>query len=489
MKRKSRILLGMTIVSMLPLMANAAGTYYNGNAYQNPQNRYGAMTTSNNTGGYYNTYGAGRGYGQNMTAQNLGTTKNTIRLVQKGDTVTTKAKTNTTKKQGVYLDANLSHEFADWGFEMKQAGSKLHYDNLQWNAINGELAYYFGDATPMQLKVGGKYGMQFGDSPMIDDDVSGSGMWEWQTMIVDGVSEPVLFGSPAMSIGTSNGGSEYGFNAAFGLTDFFDLGRAKVTPSIGYRYFKHTLKTKKNYGLTVDVIDSETFENCYEYNGEIQCGPYIGFVSGNQIISYGSGGTIINNNTGASQLDRGNTYYYEQPGMSHKYETVWMGPYIALDMEYVIDNDNVVNAGLEIGLPIYDSKGDQPYRFDWAHPTSVEDKGDFGDAIHLGFNAEWATMISDSMMFTLGTTYDYYRVSGASATTYLNPAWYEEDLTYYENLYQNAANGNGTITDEEVDYLNELKGLKANGWSTKTENEIKSIYKSMGIRAGIKVKF
>ena len=469
----SRILLGMTVVSVLPLVANAAGTYYNGNVYQNPQNRYGAMTTNNNTGGYYNTYGAGagRGYGQNMTTQNLGTTKNTVRLVQKGDTVTTKAKVNTAKKQGLYMDANLSHEFASWGFDMKQAGSKLHYDNLRWNAINGEFGYYFGDATPMQLKVGGKYGIQFGDSPMVDDDVSGGGMWEWQTMNVDGNSENVLFGSPAMSIGTSSGGSEYGFNAAFGLTDFFDLGRAKVTPSIGYRYFKHTLKTKKNYGLTVDIVNSETFENCYEYNGEIQCGPYVGFVDAdNTIVSYGSGGAVIDN-MGTPKLDRGNTYYYEQPGTSHKYETVWMGPYIALDMEYLIDNDNVVNAGIEVGLPTYDSKGDQPYRFDWSHPTSVEDKGDFGDAIHLGFNAEWATMVSDSMMFTLGTTYDYYRVSGASATTNLSASYYYELLE------------NGLISEDDY---NELQST---GWSMKVEDEIKSIYKSMGIHAGIKVKF
>ena len=41
MKGMSRILLGMTVVSVLPLVANAAGTYYTGATYQAPQTRYG----------------------------------------------------------------------------------------------------------------------------------------------------------------------------------------------------------------------------------------------------------------------------------------------------------------------------------------------------------------------------------------------------------------------------------------------------------------
>ena len=37
----------------------------------------------------------------------------------------------------------------------------------------------------------------------------------------------------------------------------------------------------------------------------------------------------------------GGTYYYEQSGTSHEYTTTWAGPYIALDAEYVIDNNGM----------------------------------------------------------------------------------------------------------------------------------------------------
>ena len=196
------------------------------------------------------------------------------------------------------------------------------------------------------------------------------------------------------------------------------------------------------------------------------------------------GSYIILNNTTASQIDVGNTYYYEQSGTSHSYETTWAGPYVALDMEYAIDNKNIVNMGLEFGLPIYDSKGDQPYRFDWAHPTSVEDKGDLGDAYHLGLNGNWATKISDNMSLNIGFVYDYYYVNGADATTYLNASEYQTVLNEYQYYYNQ-----DMLTDEGIAYLQELQALQANGWSTESKSEIESIYKSMGIRVGLNIKF
>jgi hypothetical protein len=341
----------------------------------------------------------------------------------------------------------------------------------------------------MQVKIGGKYGVQFDESPMVDDDISSDAMWvNWGNNVIEG--------TPAVSIGTSKGGTEYGYNAEFGLTNFFEMGRVKVTPSIGYRYFKHNLKTKSNRGAMINVVNSPENVNCIiVQDGEIQCGPYVGFsgggfagfqtaaqagtdtvtvydIYGNQIylvVDPTTGNYIVQN--GGGSLDLGTTYYYEQHGVSHKYETEWYGPYIAFDLEYIIDNDNIINAGLEFGLPIYDSKGDQPYRFDWQHPTSVEDKGGLGDAVHLGLNAEWATTVSDNVMFTLGLDYDYYRVGGASATTYLNP-------NHYYNLLQN-----GLISEDDYNVL------QSKGWKDKVDNEITSVYKSMGIHAGVKVKF
>ncbi len=488
MKEISRILFGSAIMSLMPFVAGAAGTYYNGNLYQNPQSKY-----TTNSGGFYNTYGAGRGYGQNM--QGVGVTKTTIQTTKKSTKTT---KTTSSKKQGFQLGVDLNHEFADWDVQMNTAGSNLHYDNLRWNVISGDASYYFGDSFPMQIKIGGRYGLQFGDSSMVDDDITAGNMWTTQDMIVGGNTEQVLIGTPALSVGTSKGGKQYGFNASFGVTDLFDTGRVKMTPSIGYRYFKHILETKSNYGLMVQVLNSNSFVNCVEVqNGEIQCSPYIGFAnSSNQILSYAGLtavvdsdgnvlGYIVENDTSAALLDVGETYYYEQSGTSHKYETVWAGPYIALDMEYAINDNNIVNAGVEFGLPTYESKGDQPYRFDWEHPTSVEDKGDFGDAYHLGFNAMWSTSISDSMMLSLGMTYDYYHVGDATATTYFNKDYNQALLTVYETNYDNGV----TLTDNEYETMLYLQDLKSKGWKLKSDKEIESVYKSMGIRLGLTARF
>lgn len=487
MSRISRVLFGSAVMAVLPYVAGAAGTYYNGNLYQNPQSRY-----ATNAGGFYNNYGAGRGYGQGM--QGVGVTKTTVQTTKK---TTTKKTASNPRKQGFQLGVNLSHEFADWDVQMNTAGSNLHYDNLRWNVLGGEMAYYFGDSVPMQIKIGGRYGLQFGDSSMVDDDITAGNMWYTQDMIVGNTPEEVLIGTPALSVGTSKDGKQYGFNAAFGFTGLFGNDRVKITPSIGYRYFKHILETKSNYGLMVQVLNSDSFVNCLEVqNGEIQCGPYIGFADASgQILNFAGLSAVVDedgnvqnyvveNNTSAALLDVGETYYYEQSGTSHKYETVWAGPYVALDMEYNINDNNVVNAGLEFGLPTYDSKGDQPYRFDWEHPTSVEDKGGFGDAYHLGFNAMWSTSVSDAVMLSLGMTYDYYHVGNATATTYLNKA-YNEALLYSLETYNS---GEG-LTETEYQNMLSLKEAKAAGWKYKSNKEIESVYKSMGIRLGLSAKF
>ena len=513
MNKISRVILSVMMMSVCPMIAGAVGTYYDGNLYQKPRADYGR-----GNGGFYNNYGAGRGYGQNM--QTIGMQQTTVRTTKK----TSVKQNDAAKKQGFQLGVDLKHEFADWNFDMKNAGSKLHYDNLRWNTVNGEAAYYFGDSLPMQIKAGAFYGMQYGDSFMVDDDITSEKMWTWDESL------GVIIGTPAVSVGTSNGGKQYGFNVSFGLTDFFKMGRVRFTPSVGYRYFKYNLETKDNYGAMVEVWNGSII-NCLEVMpGEIQCSPYVGFAGDDGLLgnpptagsfvevnpadypnnyaqvtnAYGqtiyiktndNGTYVVPNDTTMPQLDLGNTYYYEQSGVSHKYETEWAGPYIALDMEYTINDNNFVNAGVEFGLPIYDAKGDQPYRIDWAHPTSVEDKGDFGDAYHLGLNAMWSTAITDNVMLSLGMTYDYYKVSGATAKTYLNATEYQQALTNVEyNI--NVLESMDSLTEDQQEWLalykaerDDFNALKAAGWTQESKNEIESIYKSMGIRLGVNVKF
>ena len=480
MKKLNYILLNVGFFAMMPVMAGAVGTYYNGELYQKPQYRY-----AQNNGDFYNSYGAGRGfYNQNMQ-QGMGAQKNVARVQKKTP--------ESVVKQGFHLDAGISHEFADWDFEMMNAGSKLRYDGLRWNVFDANAAYYFGDSVPMQIRVGGRYGMQFDEISMIDDDITAEKMWEIQEIPDgNGGTEYGVVGNPAVSLGTSKGGTQMGFNAAFGLTDFFKWGNVKVTPSVGYRYFKYELETKRNYGMAMQVLNSESYVNCVEVqDGEIQCSPFVGFtnVAGGEPVTYAGfavtqDGTYVIENLVYSYLDLGNSYYYEQSGVSHKYETTWAGPYLALDMEYMVNNDNFINGGVEFGLPIYNSKGDQPYRIDWAHPTSVEDKGDFGDAWHLALNTNWSTRVAESVFLSLGFTYDFYKVSDATANTNLNPAYYQNIL----NLYQDAYNQD-LLTAEGEAYLAELYNLQAAGWKIKNDKEIESIYRSMGIRLGVNVKF
>ena len=501
MKNLFRVLCGISVMSMIPAVAGAVGTYYNGNLYQNPQQRY-------SRGGYYNSYGSGSGrnysqqraYGNQYNIESqLGTQK------QQGQNK--KPVQQTSAKQGFVLDAGISHEMGSWGFDMNKAGSKLHYDNLAWNVLDAKGTYYLGDNTKMQVTAGFRYGMQYGDSPMVDDDISGSGVW-----VVD-ADTGIVYGTPAMSIGTSKDGNQFGFNVAFGLTDFFTWGKMKVTPSIGYRYFKHKLTTKNNYGLSVDVMHSSIYyPNCVEVQaGEIQCSPYVAFLgSDGGVIDFGSfahdgnGALYEDSNgdyyilvpSGTDRVNFGDTYYYEQSGTSHKYETEWAGPYLALDMEYQVNKDNLFTGGIEFGLPIYDSKGDQPYRWDWRHPTSVEDKGDFGDAYHLGLKANWMTAITDSTYLSLGFTYDYYKVSDATAKTYLNGSGYYQAVLDAINDSIEYLDGLESLTEEQVlqyklltSQQQELSSYKAAGWVAEDKKETNSIYKSMGIRIGINMKF
>ena len=212
MKRLSLSLLSVSIFAMMPVIAGAAGTYYNGNTYQNSQ-RYGSAG-----GGYYNSYGAGR-YGQTQTM----TSRNTMTRVTKKSA--TKQQKSASAKKGFQLNAALSHEFADWDIEMDKAGSKLRYDGLAWNVLSADGVYYFDTSTPVQVNFGARYGKQFGETSMTDDDISrgGYGSQVYTEGVVTGY---------AMSIGTSKGGTQMGFNVGLGLTDFFTVGRVKMTPSV-----------------------------------------------------------------------------------------------------------------------------------------------------------------------------------------------------------------------------------------------------------------
>ena len=507
------------ILMLVPFAANAAGTYYTG-AYQSPQTRYSTQTYAQRQTGYNRSYTtpsyASTRYNTYNTAGNVAAQNTAATTQQSG------ASAQASKKTGFWLDAGITHQMAQWQFEMAQSGSILSYDNIGWNVLDVSAGYAFGvGKTTMQIDAGLLYGMQWGESAMYDDDITNGGYFltSWTGDVDgDGQKDSGTFDQigHAMSIGTSKGGNMLGFNVGFGLTDMFRIGNVRLTPSVGFRYLKYKLTTENNYGLAVDT------HACFEVNGEVQCDPAIVIIQPNgeqQIFWRDDISQKIPPKDydipSGSVISTEGTYYYQQPGESHSYETTWMGPYLALDMDYDINQNNAVNARVELGLPGYKSVGDQPYRFDWQHPKSVEDEAGMFGAFHFGLGANWTTAITDSVALSIGLTYDYYTVSGADAKTYLNMNYYDdlynERLAVYEKAYPSGGNygghdytakeimlgiaaaenpdlsgvpkGDGTAMN--IEYLREA----CPGGVCKTDGEIESFYKSLGIRVGISARF
>ena len=524
---KSKVSLMILFGVMVAFEARAAGTYYSGN-YSSPQRNYAtsAYATRGQNMNYSRdtTYTRTRTVTPNSNAYVGGAYQNYTRVVgtqPAGTNVQQTSGAQTVRKQsnnsGFYLNAGISHEFAAWNLDMNVAGSKLHYDNIRWNVFDVGIGYKFGASTPVQIDAGFKYGVQFGDSTMVDDDITNGGYvvtkWnDWNDannnhQIDDG--ELTYIGTQignSLSIGSSSSGNLMEFNAGLGLTDVFKVGGARITPSIGYRYLRHKLETKNDYGLTVDTGYCETVNG----GDETQCDPIVIFYnssSNTQEVIWdhleGSGGYLGDYwywavPAGDNYVSNAGTYMFKLPGVSHSYETTWAGPYVAMDLNYDINIYNTVNARLEFGLPMYTSTGDQPYRPDWQHPKSVEDKGGFGDAWHIGFGANYATALTESVSLSLGFTFDYYSLSGGEANTYWNSTYwttiYNEILAEYLSAGLTETDMLNGYTYEGVSYGPDPTAVniaqkRDSGWVTKVDNEIESIYKSLGMRVGIVARF
>ncbi len=248
---------------LVPAMACAAGTYYTG-GYTSPQTRYGY-----NPSGYQTQ----TGYRPTGNVNNYAATRPGYMPVQ-NQQAAPQAQAAAKSDRGFYIDAGISHQIASWQLEMNTAGSELHYNNIGWNVFDASAGYKFDiGSVAAQVDAGFSYGMQSGESTMIDDDITNGGflITEWYTVSNELID--AQFGQ-ALSVGTSSGGNTMGFNIGFGLTDFFKLGRVKITPSVGYRYFSHKLETKNNHGLSVDTLAHGCITTP---EGENQCDPVIVF--------------------------------------------------------------------------------------------------------------------------------------------------------------------------------------------------------------------
>lgn len=471
--------------TLMPTLAGAAGTYYTGTSYQPAQYRYG-QSASYGTSNYSRTgtVSANPNARYNTNYQATSQTQNETQTTTRSSS----QKKSQSGKSGFYAHAGITHEEAMWKFDMNEAKSVLRYNDVAWNVLDLNGGYVFDlGKTKMQVDAGFKYGMQWDSATMMDDDVTNGGYDVTVWKVGDTIIGKQI--GRTLSIGTSKSGNMFGFNIGAGLTDFMKIGDFKVTPSIGYRYFKYKLETKNNHVLTVDT--STIAGGCVvDSFGETVCDPvYIFYnsdgekvvvtrdhINGNPVTGTGEDAPVP---SGYSYVYAGGTSYYEQPGVSHSYEVEWSGPYIAMDMDYEINQNNSINGRLEFGFPGYKATGDQPYRWDWAHPKSVQDSAGMFSAFHLGATTNWVKAISNSMSLSIGVTYDYYSVSGAKAETYLN-----------QPLYNQLANKTDRTEIEEVQMMNlERASQECGGWVCKADKEIDSIYKSLGIRVGIDARF
>lgn len=491
---------GCSLFALAPVMAQAAGTYYNGGTYRSPQTGYNTqsyMQRANNGAGYtrtnYSNYSNYSAVQPNANARTSQRGAQSQQASQQNRSVVA-AKSG---RRGFWLDAGFSHEMAQWQFEM-EGSSKLHYDNIGWNVFDVEGGYSFDMGKVRgQIDLGFKYGFQSGESSMVDDDVTNGGAFVaslYEQCDAEGNCTGYLGDqiTHALSVGTSDGGNMLGFNVGFGLTDAWKWGNVRFTPSVGYRYLKYKLETKKNYGLMIDSAQ------CVEIDGEVRCDPVILVHYNNGDVQMLWGPTDTNQDgfwdigTGADGVYPEGTVYFQQPGVSHSYEVEWAGPYLALDMDYLINANNSVNGHVELGMPGYKATGDQPYRFDWAHPKSVEDEAGMFGAFHLGLGANWLTAITDTVSLSLGFTYDYYSVSDADATTYLSENYYmgiyNEILDAWQNAGRTEEEMLGTDGNQTAIAIKDLQNA-CPGWVCKDNGIIESFYKSIGIRVGINARF
>ncbi len=498
MKKISKFLFsGLTAV--VPFVANAAGTYYTGN-YQSPQTRYQQQVNNYTRQTGVNAYSQ-QGispYSRNKYSNAGYTTRTNGQRTGMQQQRQSENQTAATKN-GFYLGAGLSRQTSMWQFEMKSSDSILHYDNIDWNVFDVNAGYVFGAGnTQIQIAGGFQYGMQAGESTMVDDDITNGGYLVAELEDDSGYVYKQI--GHALSVGTSKDGSMMGFNGGIGLKDFMKWGKLRITPSVGWRYLKYTLETHDNHGLAMETLDGGY--GCYGVDGtdETQCDPvfvwYDLLADGNvnpdslTLITRAEDGYI---SVPAGYLDMGGNYYYAQPSISHKYEVEWSGPYLALDMLYDINVNNSVDARVELGLPSYTATGDQPYRFDWAHPTSVEDSAGVGSAFHVGLGANWKTALSDKVSLTIGVTYDYYTVSDADAKTYLNEDYYMGVYNEILAEYEEAGLTEDVMLDPEIGNQTAISIMEIEqecpGWVCSTNGEIESFYKSLGVRVGINAIF
>ena len=393
-------------------------------------------------------------------------------------------------QEGGFINMGLSRQYSQYQFEMNTVHSVLNWSDVAWNVLDVQGGYRF--ANGWMLEGGAKYGVQAGSGLMTDDDITRGGLRTY--LFETGSNIPAdAMTTRVLSLGETGGGRMMGMHAGVGMTDRISWGNVRITPSVGYRVLNHRLQTFNNHGLAVTGLES-------------QCSPISGgpgtWCPGIVIFDDGSiaalprlgpdDGFWYEINPGATLVSSGETGSFFQSGNSHIYDVTWGGPYVAVTFDMDLSPSNFVDLRVELGLPGYDARGDQPYRLDWAPGNGVRDNMGLFGAVHLGLSANWITMFNPSWGLSFGLTYDYYRVRGADATTNLNEGFF---MGILNDIFDHGVQ-NGTWTNDNNGWndmldTNHMAGGIADiydycgGWSCTFNNEVNAFFRNIGFRVGV----
>ncbi|MDR2685788.1 MAG: hypothetical protein LBB23_03405 [Rickettsiales bacterium] len=383
------------------------------------------------------------------------------------------------------FDVFAGYEGADFGFNMNSAGSEISFNNITWQKIGaaGKGTFDLG-GTAVEIKGGLELGTQGKSGTVTDDDMQNGGIWSGFVYFSNGAQDPSLlnwsslggdnewvnFGSTelAYGVGEQGKGSSLGFFASVGLANGWTLAdNITLKPSVGYRYESYKLIGQNVITTSVLAILGEGYdEQGVPYMmGDLQavadfCGNasnacdvmvvfdkddiphFVGFVMGLDDYDEPWFLTLAS----AHALD----------GITHKYDVVWAGPFIAADIEAKLMPKMTANMRIEIGFPGYSSEADQPFRSDLAHPVAFRDSAGMFSGMHYGLMLGYTAAITDGMSVGLDWKWDYYEVKGAASESF-----YARGYPAYEE----------------------------HGPSFKIDNEVNARYKQSGLRATLKMKF
>ncbi|MDR0449560.1 MAG: hypothetical protein LBG89_03855 [Rickettsiales bacterium] len=460
---------------------HAAGTYYNygANSYGNYANSQasGVQNRAGQQNRMSQQFGAGGGYSQYSPQGQQQYLPQNQQASRFGGQQAQQQQQNNNGGQifgnGFTLTAHAGYDNSDFGFSMNETQSEINFNNMTWMKFGGTAGYEFAvGGVKLEVKGGFEIGSQGESGSITDDDMSQGGVFVGyagfnQTPSAPTISlyspavngnQPVYFGVSQLifGVGEQGQGTSLGAFASIGMGDGFQIGESvKIKPSVGYRHEQFKAIGQNMMTMAVQALIVDDREIGLLKDVATNC-------NGCQIVLTIDGETYFFGGWVEGFDDYGEPFFLTLSeaayleGVTHEYNVSWSGPFLATDIEMKTAQNSGFNLRLELGFPGYTAEADQPYRADWAHPTSIKDSAPIFSGLHYGLNLKYTAGLTDNIAVNLGWNWDYYKVDGADAETFYAPGSF---------------------------------GYQEFGKSSKLAKEVNARYRTSGVRAGLTAKF